>query len=368
LLGASSQSHEMFLGCNATSMLHNLAQCYLSVISPLDDILISEHNHQANITPWLQLAKHTKATVHWWNTTSELKPLLSSNTRLVICSHASNIYGKLHDLQKLCRIVRQRTSERAQIVVDGVTAAPHTFADLSSIDVDFYVISMHKLCAPHLGALCAKKSVMEQVNNTALELGTISYEACAGAIALGYYFYTLATMDFQSVHHQQQQSCNESSSQSQSSSLLAINSGNLPDSTAIDDDFILSIQHVQEAYRRIQIVEIKLVYSLFSYFTNHPRIQILKEEEEEAIPLQNDMHDHLPILSILHQTLQSSHIVKHCYHHGIICRNGCFLSPRIANKILEKNAEGVVRFSLLHYNTQDEIRKLISVLELMDGW
>ena len=76
----------------------------------------------------------------------------------------------------------------------------------------------------------------------------------------------------------------------------------------------------------------------------------------------------LPMISIVHARVASHAIVAACRDDRVVCRHGSFLSPRILRALGIDETDGVVRFSLLHYNTMAEVEALIVSLERIDGW
>merc|ERR1712032_851006 len=77
----------------------------------------------------------------------------------------------------------------------------------------------------------------------------------------------------------------------------------------------------------------------------------------------------LPTISIVHKRLASREIVAACRAQQIVCRNGAFLSSHVLRAVgIHDLTDGVVRFSLLHYNTMAEVEKLIATLRGIHGW
>jgi selenocysteine lyase/cysteine desulfurase len=98
------------------------------------------------------MADHQGLKVIWWNPTDtpnlelkaeSLRPLLTDRTRLVACTHASNILGTINDVKAIADIVH--TIPGALIVVDGVAYAPHRQIDVKELGVDFYAFSWYKV-------------------------------------------------------------------------------------------------------------------------------------------------------------------------------------------------------------------------------
>ena len=139
----------------------------------------------------------------------------------------------------------------------------------------------------------------------------------------------------------------------------------------ISRDFIL------KAYKNIEIAENPLVYMLIMGLNNCKHVKIIQENVKE--PLKN----RLPIVCFFHQKIKSSSIIDHCTKHSITGRCGFFLAHRLlaafgvedvtdelTDEVKTSNlrSDGVVRFSIAHYNTKDEIKFLIKTLESMEKW
>ena len=125
-----------------------------------DELILSSLDHEANIAPWVQLAERRGLTVKWWcgsaqakgrpdinpkHDVESLKGLLSGRTRLVACTHTSNILGSIHDIKRLAEAVH--TVPGALLVVDAVAYAPHRQVDVQDLGVDFYGLSWYKVRA-----------------------------------------------------------------------------------------------------------------------------------------------------------------------------------------------------------------------------
>lgn len=119
---------------------------------PGDELILSKFDHEANVAPWTFIAERFGLKVKWWTcepTTTprmdieELKKLLSPKTRLVACTHASNLLGTINNVKVIADTVH--TIEGAMLVVDGVAYAPHREIDVKELGVDFYAFSWYKV-------------------------------------------------------------------------------------------------------------------------------------------------------------------------------------------------------------------------------
>jgi selenocysteine lyase/cysteine desulfurase len=351
LLGISSSKQDQyvtFLGPNASSLLATLARNYTNLLSNRDEIVVAEHNHEANINPWIELAKKTGAKIRWWGIGKPINLSLSSRTRIVALSHASNVLGCVYDIRHISELARYASDGNARVVVDGVASVPHRPALMADSGVDWYVISCHKCFGPHLGALCGRIDAAKECDDALhqseikrqaitdctdiyhhWENGTVNYEACAGVLGVDVYFQRLASLT-------QDLPCSFASS--------------------------ISVDTVLKAYERIWSIEASSKFILLNYLYSCPNVHVL---EEACV----DSRDRLPIISFVHETLSSLSIVQWCSKHNIICRNGRFLSRKVLEHYQVFNVDdGVVRFSLAHYNTPTEVQHIIATLKDMDGW
>jgi len=373
LLGATDE-HVVTLGPNASSLLIFLAEKFRQIVGPGDEIVIAGWNHDAHRLPWERLAVDTGArTVHWKLTgrdpVESLPALLSSRTRVVAVGHCSNVLGHAHDLGAIVRAVRV-VAPSARIVVDGVAAAPHLFADVAAACVDWYVMAGHKTFGPHSGAIVGSAKAFLELEGGPWETGTANYEACAGLYGTGLYLATLAGHG-EIAGEGQGTAQDAPSGDGEARGPVAPPAFDGGGTEGDMDHFFPGA--VEEAYRRIRSVEGALAAPLLEYFRGHPRVQVL--EEGPWAPVEH----RLPIVSAVHRDISADDVVAHCAGSGIICRSGTFLSSQIFKseyvrcaclgvdkEILEE--KGAVRFSFAHYNTPQEVRSLILCLEKLEGW
>jgi cysteine desulfurase family protein (TIGR01976 family) len=164
-----------------------------------DEIVVTRLDHDSNIRPWIQATERVGATVRWADfdvATGELsvtaiEKVLSSHTRLVAITGASNVLGTRPDLAAISVAVH---SVGALLYVDGVHLTPHTPVSMKDFGADFYGFSAYKLFGPHCAALAATPALLESLENDKLlpstravpdrfELGTLPYELMAGVTA-----------------------------------------------------------------------------------------------------------------------------------------------------------------------------------------
>jgi len=406
ILGAN-EDDAILLGPNATTIIASAADHYvrLGLLKEGDEVVVSTENHTANFIPWIRAAKTCGAIVKYWTPFShnqeedssqrskDLKDVLTTRTRIVAIPHASNVLGQIRDLQSLTTLIKNMTKNYGHVVVDGVAAVPHCFADLKNhVGVDWYVISCHKVFGPHLGAMFGRRRVIQEFisesstgleeDSTALynllESGTVNYEGCAGVIGLGQYFASLSSFTLSSPPQptttmKDDVTCVYSGSvSSDGGAATGIMSpserSSWTSSPSSLEEYSLTVEQVKEAYRRIRFAEVPLVEALLQGLQKSKHVQIL-----EAIPGMSTTVTttlaRLPTVSFIHSKISSPMIVSVCEAKGISCRCSSFLcTSQLATDFGFDHSEGIVRTSLVHYNTLSEIDTLLQVLEGLDNW
>jgi cysteine desulfurase/selenocysteine lyase len=134
------------------------------VVSPGDEIVITEMEHHANLVPWQELCRRTGATLRWYQVTDagrlDLDSLeLSDRTKVVAFTHQSNVMGTVPPVAEL---VRRARAVGALTVLDACQSVPHTPVDFAALDVDFAVFSGHKMLGPSgVGVLYGRRELLE---------------------------------------------------------------------------------------------------------------------------------------------------------------------------------------------------------------
>ncbi|POR36536.1 Uncharacterized protein TPAR_03246 [Tolypocladium paradoxum] len=187
---------EVVFGASTTQLLRNLS--YALRFAPGDEIVVSAIDHEANIAPWVDLAERQGLVLKWWKPAAgtdprllsgDLETLLSPSTRLVTCTHASNILGTITDVKAIAAAAH---GVGALVCVDGVGYAPHRPIDVKALGVDFYAFSWYKAYGPHIAMLyasCRAQTHMKSLGHffnpsvtlaDKLGLSAASYEPCQG--------------------------------------------------------------------------------------------------------------------------------------------------------------------------------------------
>jgi cysteine desulfurase family protein (TIGR01976 family) len=195
LLGADPRG--VVFGRSMTQLTFDFARTLSRGWGPGDEVVVTRLDHDANIRPWVLAAARAGATVRWLDfdpDTAELDDLetvLTTRTRLVAVTAASNLLGTRPDVRAISDTAHEVD---ALVYVDGVHLAPHSPVDLAALGADFLGCSPYKFFGPHLGALAASPALLETLTPDKLlpsteavperfELGTLPYELLAGVTA-----------------------------------------------------------------------------------------------------------------------------------------------------------------------------------------
>ena len=161
-------SHEIILTSGTTHSINLVANGFSSFLKKGDDIIVSALEHHSNIVPWQMLCERTGAILKVipMNEEGELvmsayDNLLSKNTKLVFVNHISNALGTINPIEY---IIEKAHQVGAAVLIDGAQACPHIKPDVQVLDVDFYVVSAHKMCGPTgVGMLYGKEEWLNKL-------------------------------------------------------------------------------------------------------------------------------------------------------------------------------------------------------------
>ena len=321
--GAQLPAERLVLGASTTSLLSRLARALAPTLAPGDEVIVSEADHEANIGPWLRLQERG-VRIRWWRLRREsmqldpadLDELLGPRTRLLCVTHASNLLGSAVDLRP---VVERARAVGARCCVDGVAYAPHRALAFSDWGVDWYGFSLYKVFGPHCALLgCSDEgaALLANLNHewmsaptpaTRLEPGAWPYELAWGAAAVPAYLDALEA------------------------------------------------RHGRAAFDLIAAHERALTAAVLDWLAERPGVRVVGAPEAGE--------DRLPTVSFVSARKRPRDIVAAVDEAQVGIRHGHFYAPRLVEALGLARDEGVVRISLAHYNTRQEIERLLEALE-----
>lgn len=164
----AAHPYEIIFTSGTTHAINLVANGFASLLNKGDEIMVSALEHHSNIVPWQMLCERTGAILkvipmdlNGELMMEEYHKLLSNKTKLVFCNHVSNALGTVNPIVE---IINAAHEVGAAVLIDGAQAAPHIKADVQELDVDFYVVSAHKLCGPTgVGMLYGKEEWLKKL-------------------------------------------------------------------------------------------------------------------------------------------------------------------------------------------------------------
>ncbi|MDY8110156.1 cysteine desulfurase-like protein [Fulvimarina sp. 2208YS6-2-32] len=323
---------EIVMGASTTMLIRMLSEAMTGKLEPGDEIILTNTDHEANIGPWL---KHESrgVVVKFWRCNPEtleldlgdLKALMSERTKLVCVTHASNILGTINPISQIAAIAH---ASGAELCVDAVAYAPHRAIDVQALQCDYYLFSVYKVFGPHFGVMWGKREKLLELDNIyhyffgkdsvphKLEPGNINYELAYGSIGSVDYVDELGRM-----------------------------AGAQAGRPAIEAGFA----DIAEQERVITA-------RLMDFLESRPSTRILGRTSSA-------IGDRVATVSFTAGTRNSKEIVDQIDPAFIGIRYGDFYARRLIEDLGLMPQSGVVRVSMVHYNTLEEVDRLIAALE-----
>jgi cysteine desulfurase family protein (TIGR01976 family) len=335
----AAEPDEVAFGMNATSFIRLVSLALSQTFKDRREIIVSDLDHEANIATWLAL-EQAGAIIRWWKVRedgnlhlADLEPLLSSKTRLVACTVTSNALGTIIDV---AGVAKRAHAAGAEVFLDCVHYAPHGLIDVQEWSCDYLVCSGYKIFAPHMGFLWGRRAALDalptfredfipNVPPFKIEAGTFVYENVAGMRAAVEY---LAELDGPS-------------------------NGNAASSSRR--------KHLSSAMGTIREYEATLSAALLQGLRSIKGAAVYGIQDPQAA------HLRVPTVCFNLKNISPAVLTARLADKGIAVRDGHMYSPRLMKRVGLSPDSGAVRVSLVHYNTQEEIRFFLKELQEIAG-
>lgn len=159
----------LHFGPSTSQNTYVLAQAFRRCLKPGDEIIVTNQDHEANSGVWRRLAADG-VVVREWRVDGDtghldpqaLEPLLGPRTRLVCFPHCSNIVAEINPVAE---IVRRVQAHGARCVVDAVSFAGHGLPDVGALNADAYLFSLYKTFGPHQGLMVIRPDLLDELGN-----------------------------------------------------------------------------------------------------------------------------------------------------------------------------------------------------------
>ena len=326
-------SNEVVFGQNMTTITFALARAIGRELQPGDEIVVTTLDHDANVAPWRALEEKgvviRQVDIREADCTldlDDLKKKISTKTKLVAVGYASNMVGTINPVAEVTRLAH---AAGALMFVDAVHYAPHGLIDVKALDCDFLVCSPYKFFGPHMGTLFGKREHLEKfkpykvrpATNTSpecWETGTQVQELIAGIGAAVDYIAALGRHCEPGVESRR--------------------------------------EALQAAYRATHPYETGLLTRLIAELQAIPGIRIFGITDE------NRFDERCATLSFRLGGHHPTKIAAFLGERGIFTWDGNFYALNLSERLGVEQHGGVLRVGLVHYNTAEEVDRLLAAL------
>ena len=329
MLGAASHN-EVAFGPNMTTLTMGLSRALAHWVKPGDEVIVTRLDHDANISPWMLLARDAGATVRWVDFRPEdcsldlddMERQLSKKTKIVACGLASNAVGTINDVEMISRMAH---AYGALVFVDAVQYAPHGPINVQGLDCDFLICSAYKFFGPHEGVLYGRYDLLDRLPAYKVrpadnrpphkfETGTQNHEGIAG---------TLAAVEY-----------------------LASLSG---DKGTRRERILTSMAMIQDYERGLVshlIKGLQQVRGLRIYGITEP----------------GRYDQRVPTVAFRIEGFAPRRIAESLGERGIFVWDGNYYALAVTERLDVEDKGGMVRVGLVHYNTVEEVKRLLEEL------
>lgn len=321
---------EVMFGPSTSANTYTLARAFAAWLKPGDTVIVTNQDHEANSGPWRRLEERG-VIVREWRMDPEtghlplgrLSALLDDSVKLVCFSHCSNVVGEVNDVPAIVRMAKRAG---AFTCVDGVSYAPHGLPNVGKLGCDIYLFSTYKTFGPHQGVMAMRRALAEALPNQGHHFnGDVLHKR-----------FTPAGPD-----HAQQAAC----------------AGILDYVDALYDHHNRAGRDMtgrgERVHAMIQEAEAALMAPLVTWLAERNDVRLLGPQTPRG---------RAPTLAV---ELKGSAVqmAGRLAHRGIMCGGGDFYAGRALSAQGVDPKKGVLRLSLVHYNTPEEVELAMKALD-----
>jgi len=334
-------AEEIIFAQNMTTITLHISRSIGRLFSPGDEIILSQMDHDANVWPWVLMARDLDLKVKWLPFNKQtfefdldvVDELLTERTRLLCVGGASNLTGTINDVTAICDKARDAG---ALTYIDAVQSVPHIATDVQQIACDFLVCSAYKFFGPHQGVLWARREVLERLEPYKVrpapgeipgcfETGTQSHEDFAGVAAAVDYFGWIGETMAQDYKDRW---------------------SHLPGRR----------QNVHAAMDCLFDYEKSLAEHLITGLVQLDGVTV------QGITAAQAMDRRVPTVAFTHHSIAPSAIAESLARQNIFVWSGHNYAVEVAKALGIYETGGAVRIGPVHYNSRDEIDEVLAAL------
>jgi cysteine desulfurase family protein (TIGR01976 family) len=326
---------EVIFGQNMTTITFAFARAIGRELKAGDEIVVTTLDHDANVAPWRALEEKgviiRQVDIHEEDCTLDLadlqRQITPGKTKLVAVGYASNAVGTINPVLEITKLAHDAG---ALLFIDAVHYAPHGPIDVRALDCDFLACSAYKFFGPHMGILYGKREHLLRFQPYKVrpapdtlpdrwETGTQVQELIAGIAAAVDYLAELGKRCDSSVSDRR-------------SALLA-------------------------AYRATHQHEMALFTHLLEGLQSIDDIKIF------GITDRNRFHERCSTTSIRLANHSPREIASYLGDRRIFTWDGNYYALNLTERLGVESTGGLLRIGLVHYNTADEVDRLLTHLK-----
>jgi cysteine desulfurase family protein (TIGR01976 family) len=330
---------EIVFGANMTSLTYAMSRAIGRDLGPGDEIVLTLLDHDANFSPWKALEEKgvtiRAAKFNAADCTLDMDDLarqIRSDTRLVAVGYASNAVGTINNVKEVVRLAKQAG---ALSYIDAVHYAPHGLIDVRALDCDFLVCSTYKFFGPHMGVLYGKRDHLKRLrpykvrpntNNipNCWEWGTLNHECIAGIKACVDYWKELGRRAKPDVANRR-------------AAIVAAHE---------------AIHRHEHAMLEKMIAGLVAIPGLKLYGISDPR-----RFDNRCATIVVRIEGHTPL-----------ELATKLGDRGFFTWDGNYYALNVTEQLDVERRGGFLRIGLVHYNTMEEVERMLAALrEIVEG-
>ena len=319
----NANEKEIIIGGSTSINLYVLSNALKSSLQPGDEVIVTNQDHEANISPWRRLSEVGAVIKEWKINTNtaeleieELEKLISNKTKIIAVTHCSNIVGTVNNLKRISDLAHE---VNALVIGDGVSYAPHGFPDVKELGVDFYTFSLYKTYGPHLALLYGKEEILKNLPNQNHEFlngeypytinpGGPNHEELASLIGIHDYMINLYN------HH-------------------------------FNDENLSTRKKIIKINNLISNHEEEVANPILEYIHNKKNLKLIGKNK-----ISNK--NRAPTISFTSKNMSSKKVSDILVSNKIATRNDNFYAWRCLKALGINTEDGIVRLSMNHYNSK----------------
>lgn len=337
----NNKTGNIIFGSSASQLFYNLANSIDKNIINNKNIILPSFSHESCVTPFERIFKNNDSKIKWWDLENndnlnlninynKLLNQIDDNTSFIVIPHVSNILGNVLNIEFLSNEIK-KINKNTKIIVDGVAYLPHDIIDINKFNVDYYCVSFYKFCGLRVSALYINN--FHEINNQnhyffdnkllnnsskKLEIGGWNFESASSILGLKKYFEDIINEDKN----------------------IKTNKFNR--------------KNYKQIMQKIKNHETNLSKTFYKNLKNNNEIKIIESKNIEKIP----------IFSIIFKNFKCYNVNLILNELGLICSNGSYYCDRLFEKLDLCKENGLLRISLMHYNTIDEVNKICNYINM----